>query len=44
MHFEVEDVAPDQSTILLQVFQEGAKEPPFEAEVKSGVKTRVRFN
>lgn len=44
MDFEVEDVAPDQSTIVLQVFQEGAKSPPFQAEVKSGVKTKVRFN
>jgi hypothetical protein len=41
MHFEVEDVAPDQSTIVLQVFQDKSK--PFEAEVKSGVKTRVRY-
>jgi hypothetical protein len=44
MDFEVEDVAPDQSTIVLQVFQEGSKEKPFEAEVKSGVKTKIRFN
>ncbi len=44
MEFEVEDISPDQSTIVLQVFQEGAKEPPFQAEVKSGVKTKVRFN
>ena len=44
MDFEVEDIAPDQSTIVLQVFQEGSKEKPFEAEVKSGVKTKIRFN
>jgi hypothetical protein len=44
MDFEVEDIAPDQSTIVLQVFQEGSKEAPFQAEVKSGVKTKVRFN
>ena len=44
MHFEVEDIAPDQSTIVLQVFQEGSKEKPFEAEMPSGVKTKVRFN
>ena len=44
MDFEVEDVSPDQSTIVLQVFQEGATEAPFQAEVKSGVKTKVRFN
>ena len=43
MDFEVEDISPDQSTIVLQVFQEGAKEPPFQAEVKSGVKTKIRF-
>ena len=44
MNFEVEDISPDQSTIVLQVFQEGAKEPPFQEEVKSGVKTKVRIN
>lgn len=44
MDFEVEDIAPDQSTIVLQVFQEGASEPPFQAEVKSGVKTKIRFH
>ncbi len=44
MNFEVEDVSPDQSTIVLQVYQEGAKEPPFQEEVKSGIKTKVRLN
>jgi len=44
MELEVEDISPDQSTIVLQVFQEGAKEPPFQEEVKSGVKTKVRLN
>lgn len=44
MEFEVEDVSPDQSTIVLQVFQEGAKGPPFQEEVKSGTKTKIRFN
>lgn len=43
MDFEVEDTSPDQSTIVLQVFQQGGKEP-FQAEVKSGVKTKVRFD
>lgn len=44
MEFEVEDISPDQSTIVLQVFQEGAKDAPFQEEVKSGVKTKVRLN
>jgi hypothetical protein len=44
MHFEVEDISPDQSTIVLQVYQEGDKEPPFQGEVQSGVKTRIRIN
>ncbi|MFZ5444947.1 MAG: hypothetical protein ACOZQL_33465 [Myxococcota bacterium] len=39
---EVTDTAPDLSTIVLQVFQAGAKEPPFEQEVASGMKTPVR--
>ncbi len=42
MEFEIEDTSPDQSTIVLQVFQDGVK--PFQEEVKSGVKTKVRFN
>ena len=44
MEFEVEDISPDQSTIVLQVFQEGDKQPPFQQEVKSGVKTKIRIN
>lgn len=44
MTFEVEDVSPDQSTIVLQVFQEGDKQPPFQGEVQSGVKTKIRIN
>ena len=44
MSFEVEDVSPDQSTIVVQVFQEGDKDPPFQEEVKSGVKTKIRIN
>lgn len=43
MELEIEDIAPDQSTIAVQVFQAGAKEPPFEQEVKSGVKTKIRL-
>jgi hypothetical protein len=41
MKLEFTDTAPDQSTVVLQVFQEGMAEAPFEAEVKSGVKTLV---
>lgn len=37
---EVSDVAPDQSTVVLQVFQSGEA---FEREVASGVTTRVRL-
>jgi hypothetical protein len=44
MHFEVEDVSPDQSAIVVQVFQEGADAPQFEAEVPSGALTRVRLS
>jgi hypothetical protein len=40
---EFTDTSPDQSTIVLQVFQEGMAGAPFEAEVKSGVKTRVQL-
>lgn len=43
MRLEVEDVSPDASTIVLQVFQEGATEPPFEQEVQSGTKTKIRL-
>lgn len=43
MTLELEDVSPDQSELALQVFQAGAVGPPFQAEVKSGVKTRVRI-
>lgn len=42
MDFEVEDLSPDQSTIVLQVFQEASA--PFQAEVQSGVKTKVRID
>lgn len=41
MTLEFTDTSPDQSTIVLQVFQEGMAGAPFEAEVKSGVKTKV---
>lgn len=41
MQLEFTDTSPDQSTVVLQVFQEGMVAAPFEAEVKSGVKTRV---
>jgi hypothetical protein len=43
MQLEVTDTSPDLSTIVLQVFQSGVKEPPFEQEVPSGVKTKVRI-
>lgn len=42
MELEVEDLSPDQSSIVLQVFQETSA--PFQAEVRSGVKTKVRIN
>ncbi|MFT3706998.1 MAG: hypothetical protein QM817_04945 [Archangium sp.] len=41
MKLEFTDTSPDQSTVVLQVFQEGMAGAPFEAEVKSGVKTLV---
>lgn len=44
MQLEVTDTAPDTSSIVLQVFQEGSDEPPFQEEVASGVKTKVRMN
>jgi hypothetical protein len=41
MEFEVEDVAPDQSSIVLEVFQESGA---FQGELQSGVKSKVRIN
>jgi hypothetical protein len=43
MQLEVVDTAPDTSPIVVQVFQAGVKEPPFEQEVPSGVKTKIRM-
>lgn len=40
---EVLDVAPDQSTIALEVFQAGAKESPAQVELRSGVRAAVRL-
>lgn len=42
MQFEVEDTAPDLSTIVVQVVQESA-EPPLQVELESGKKTKVRL-
>lgn len=43
MELEVTDTAPDTSTIVLQVYQSGSTEPPFEQQVPSGVKTKIRM-
>ncbi len=46
LSFEVEDRAPDGSTVVVEVFQAqggpGAFEPPFRQEVESGKKVRIR--
>lgn len=44
MVLELEDAAPDQSDVALQVFQEGDRAAPFQAEARSGVKTRVQIH
>jgi hypothetical protein len=36
-------VAPDQSHVVLQVFQAGVQAPPFQQEVPSGTPARVRL-
>jgi hypothetical protein len=41
MQFEVEDASPDQSSVVLEVFQEGSRE---QLELQSGVKSKVRIN
>ncbi len=43
MELEVTDTAPDTSSIVLQVFQAGSLAPPFEQEVPSGQKTKIRM-
>jgi hypothetical protein len=43
MHLEFTDVSPDTSSIVLQVYEEGSQAKPFEGEVESGVKTKVRL-
>lgn len=43
MTLEVTTVAPDQSHVVVQVFQAGATAPPFQQEVPSGAAARVRL-
>lgn len=40
---EIEDTSPDRSPLVLEVFQAGAQEPPFQKEVESGRTTRIRL-
>ena len=43
LNLEIEDTSPDMSPIVLEVFQAGAHEPPFQQEVESGRTTKVRL-